>query len=77
MNNKLIEVKTYSGRRALEYPLQIKYPDHWIDVKVIAEQIEEDLVSRCRKRVFLVEDLRGNRYLLYYDMGLELWFLVE
>ncbi|RMG67540.1 MAG: hypothetical protein D6710_11315 [Nitrospirae bacterium] len=74
---RLIDVRTYSGRRADEYPLQINVNGRWLDVKVFEQHIEEDLLSRCRKRVFYVEDSEGNSHCIYYDMGLRLWFIKD
>ncbi len=74
---KTIEVKSYSGRRANEYPVQIRYCNCWKRVSVVKEYIEEDLMSRCRKRVFIVEDEDANRYSIYYDQGLQLWFIMD
>jgi len=70
-----IKVMSYSGYRGEEIPRSLILEDKNIDVlEILKSWIEEDFMSRLRKRVFNLKGSDGLEYTIYYDENSMEWF---
>jgi len=76
MPEEKIGVIAYSGYRGEETPRKIILHGDPIEVVEILDRwVEEESVSRARKRFFRVKGSEGAIHKIYYDEGILEWFL--
>jgi hypothetical protein len=70
-----IDVISYSGSKGDERPVAFNLRGQRIDVvEILDHWIEEEFVSRFRKRHFRVKGSDGNMHRIYYDENILKWY---
>jgi hypothetical protein len=77
MPAEIIEVIAYSGYRSEECPRFFIIRGEQIEVKgILSMWIEENVITKKRKRFFQVRGSNGYEYKIYYDEEMNQWFLL-
>jgi len=75
---KLNAIKTYSGYKENEGPLEFVFDNKIVIVESIIERKTiEDSETRMRKDYFKIKSKDKHTYTLFYDQNSKEWFLEE
>ena len=78
MMDEIIEVITYSGYRGEEVPREFLLHEKRVEASEILDMwIEEDFVSKVRKRYFKVKGNDGDTHQIYCNEKSLTWFYVQ
>ncbi len=78
MDCEKIEVKSYAGYRGEQSPRAYLFHETWIEVtRILQAWIEEDTVSRARKRCFRCRGSDWKTVVICYLERDDVWYLVK